>query len=134
MLLLVPIFKGIGLVVLLFIVNPLLIDFLFIRKSIQVFKAKINWRRISRVVAANIIVSAVVYSLLYFVGISYVLMLLLGFAGFIILYPIILGIIGGISTDDINLITRVSKGIPVIGSVIIGILKYTAVFVRISEN
>ncbi|MCL5680354.1 MAG: oligosaccharide flippase family protein, partial [Candidatus Marsarchaeota archaeon] len=107
MLLLVPIFKGIGLVVLLFIVNPLLIDFLFIRKSIQVFKAKINWRRISRVVAANIIVSAVVYSLLYFVGISYVLMLLLGFAGFIILYPIILGIIGGISTDDINLITRV---------------------------
>ena len=33
MLLLVPIFKGIGLVVLLFIVNPLLIDVLFIRKS-----------------------------------------------------------------------------------------------------
>jgi len=134
MLLLVPVFKGIGLVVLLFIVNPLLVDFLFIRKSMQVFKARINWTRIARVVAANIIVSAIVYSALYFTGISYALVLLFGAISFVILYPIILGVIGGISTEDINLILKVSKGIPAIGYAIRKILGYTMFFVKISKN
>jgi stage V sporulation protein B len=134
MLLLVPIFKGIGLVVLLFIVNPLLIDVLFIRKSIQVFKAKINWRRIFRVVIANIIVGFLMYGVLYFINVSYAIILLLAAIGFIALYPPFLGLVGGVTTSDINLIRKVSLNIPLIGSIISRLLDYVQVFARLSGN
>ena len=134
MLLLVPIFKGIGLVVLLFIVNPLLIDVLFIRKSIQVFKAKINWKRILRVVIANLIVGSLMYGVLYYVNVSYAIILLLAAIGFIVLYPPLLGIVGGVTISDINLIRKVSLNIPLIGRIISKLLDYVQVFARLSGN
>ncbi len=134
MIILVPLFKGIGLVVLLFMVNPLLIDIFFIRKSIQVFKAHINWKMISKVVVANLIVSAIVYAGLYFVDVPYDIILVFAAVGFIVLYPIILGLVGGITTSDISLAKRVSSNIPVLGLVISKLLSYTQIFVNIAKN
>ncbi len=134
MIILVPTFKGIGLVVLLFVINPLLVDVLFIRKSMQEFKARINWKRIARVVIANVLVGAIVYSGFYFVNVSYALILLFAAISFIILYPIFLGLLGGISMQDIELVKKVSVSIPVLGKAIKTILDYTQIFVNVGKN
>ncbi len=134
MLLLVPLFKGIGLIVLLFIVNPLLVDVLFIRKSIQVFKAKIDWKRILHVVAANLIVGFIMYASLYYLNVSYAVVLLLAALGFIALYPPFLGIVGGVTISDINLIRKVSSNIPLIGGIINKLLDYVQVFAKVRSR
>ena len=74
------------------------------------------------------------YGALYFLNVSYAIILLLAAIGFIVLYPPFLGIVGGVTTSDINLIRKVSLNIPLIGRVISKLLDYVQVFARLSGN
>ncbi|MCL5405071.1 MAG: oligosaccharide flippase family protein [Candidatus Marsarchaeota archaeon] len=130
MLLFVPLLKGIGLVILLFVVNPLLIDLLFISKSMRVFHVRLPWNKIGRIIAANIIVSAILYAVTLAFSSQYIPIVIFGIAGFIVLYPPMVSITGGLKKSDIELLRKVSSGMPVISAILSKLLSYSMFFVR----
>ncbi len=127
---LIPMFKGLGTVLLLFFITPILGDIFFVRLMIRYFELKLKVRRLALAVVANLISAAILYALLIFLSWNYMLLLVVSFIAMLIAYPALLGLLGGIGKAEVEIVDRMSKGIPVVGSFIRVMAMYSSVFIR----
>ncbi len=126
--LLIPTLKGTGLVLLLFIINPVLYDIFFVYEIKKSFNVKINIRKIGKVLAANFISIAFVYPLVILLGGNYIPLIIGAMIIMILLYPPLLAVLKGVEKHDIATIRKVVGEIPVVGSIVSLLLDYSLLF------
>jgi O-antigen/teichoic acid export membrane protein len=125
---LVPLLGSIAYVILTFFGLHLLYDVLLIRKLFSKFKVHFKLKKLYKLVVANAIVSVVAFPLYWiFGGVS---LLVAGVILFLILYPLISTLIGGIDRGDIATIKAISKEIPLVGVILEIIANYANMLAR----
>jgi PST family polysaccharide transporter/lipopolysaccharide exporter len=124
----IPIFKGIGLIVLVYVITPILTDALFIWKSSRLYSLKFDFNKLYRISAANAVPMLLLVPLVVLWGGNYIPLLITGFVEVVIVYPITLARFRGIDKKDVARIRSMSHGIPVVGYVMGALLKYATIF------
>ncbi|MGC8537755.1 MAG: oligosaccharide flippase family protein [Candidatus Micrarchaeia archaeon] len=128
--LLIPTLKGFGTVLLLFLITPILSDIFFVRLMVKYFDLKLRVKRLLLAVAANAIAAGILYMLLIFLGWNYELLIVVAFFVMLVAYPALLGLLGGIGKEEVNIIEKMSTGIPVIGRFIRVLAVYSSKFMQ----
>ncbi|MDE1833315.1 MAG: oligosaccharide flippase family protein [Candidatus Micrarchaeota archaeon] len=126
--LLVPMFKGIGSAVLLFLITPILTSALF------AYGAKVNlgisqkMGRIYRTVVSAAISAAFLLPLVYVMGTHYIPLLVIGAVEQLLLYPAVLAKLSGIKRKDLEILTDFTAKIPLLNSAVAGLVRYAMIF------
>ncbi len=128
MLLLVYLFKGIGLAVLIFLIGPVLQCIFYTRRISSLYKIKTEYKRVFMVLISNILSFSAVYVLLSFLGNNYLLLVPLGILGVLILYPIVLGVTRSLEREDSKMMKELSTNMPVVGKLLCIVLSYAEAF------
>lgn len=126
---LVPIFKGVGLVSLLYFVTPGMLTVLGLRigKSMQI---SLDLMKLIKVIVAALISISLILPLLLIFGSNYILILILAAVEQIIVYPIIIAITGAAHKRDLQALKEIVKNIPVINRLINTLTNYSARFAK----
>lgn len=125
---LIPLFKGIGLVLILFIAMPVTTNVLFIRKSAKIFKLHFNMGKLYRILAANAITMLLVVPLIFFWQSNYIPLLITAAIEVIVVYPVILGKLRGLDLRDIKIMRSMMGSVPVVSSIVSALLRYSTNF------
>lgn len=128
MLLLVYYFHGLGLVILVFILEPLLLDIFYLNRISKLYKIRLEIGKISRVIIANIISFAIIYPIAILSGGNYIYAVIASIPAVIVVYPIVITLVGGMNRDDISLIRSSTGTMPVVGKMMSLILDYSSLF------
>ncbi len=127
---LIPLFKGIGLVLILFIIVPILTNILYIRSSDKLFRLGFDIMKLLRIMAANGISMLLIVPLIIIWQSNYIPLLITAAIELVIIYPIILGLVRGVDRNDTRILGSMTNKIPVLGAAFGAVLRYTAIFVR----
>lgn len=122
--------KGLGLIILIFILGPLLQDILYIRKIVRLYKIKTEVKKISLVILSNIVSFSIIYLIILPLSYNYIYLIIAAMIGTILLYPIILSFMGGMSIDENRMLKTAVKDIPLIGKIFTKILSYSRLAIR----
>ncbi|MCL4388998.1 MAG: oligosaccharide flippase family protein [Candidatus Marsarchaeota archaeon] len=126
----VPLFKGLGLVLLLYAITPIVTNILFIVKSAKLYKLGFDSGKLYRILGANAITMLLIVPLMPLFGGDYIALLIAGAIEVIIVYPIMLGVLKGLTRRDISILERMTRRIPVVSALFGRLLGYSAIFVR----
>ena len=107
-------FEGIGLVVLLFLIQPILSSIFLLNAIKSEFNLHIDSLKILRVFASNIIAFAFIIPFIIFASHSYIMLLIVGVLIILLVYPIVLAKTQAIETRDLNIIKNIGNSLPVI--------------------
>lgn len=133
-LLLIPImlpqWGGIGAALLLFVVNPVLVDIFFLRILIRDFGVKLGFSKLFRVVIANLLMAIFFLPLFYIFGGNYIGIVIASIVIAAILYPPLLSLTKGATKKDLETIVSVTKKTPVINGIIRKLAAYSMFFSR----
>lgn len=130
LLFLVPLYNGLGLVALLFIIIPVAMNILYMGKLRSVFKMKIEVARFARVILSSVVSAAFIIPLMYLFGGSTIPLLIAAAVEQLIIYPIIIAKLGAIDRKNTDLLAKITKGVPLVGQVIHSLTEYTNIFLR----
>ena len=126
--LLIPSYNGLGLVVILFLIVPMITNLLFMSKAQSLFKMKIEYGRFARVLVSSIVSSLFIIPLIYIFG-GYTIPLLIAAAiEQLILYPLVISRLGAIDRKNTALMEKITERIPVVGRVMRLLIAYTNIF------
>jgi O-antigen/teichoic acid export membrane protein len=107
-------FEGIGLVLLLFLIQPILSSAFLLNAIKSEFNLHINHLKILRVFASNIIAFAFIIPFIIFTPHYYIMLLIIGVLIILFVYPIFLAKTRAIETRDLNIIKNIGNNLPVI--------------------
>ncbi|MCL4381290.1 MAG: oligosaccharide flippase family protein [Candidatus Marsarchaeota archaeon] len=107
-------FEGIGLVLLLFLIQPILSSIFLLNAIKSEFGLRIDFLKISRVFASNIITFALIMPFILFASHYYIMLLVIGALLILFVYPIFLAKTKAIETGDLNIIRGIGNNLPVI--------------------
>lgn len=125
---LIPTFKGVGLVIILFVAVPITTNVLFIWKSAKLFKLGFDNGKLLRILAANAATMLLITPLILFWGANYIPLLISAAIEVIAVYPVMLGILKGMNMRDIAVMRTMTRRIPVISAAVGCLLAYAARF------
>jgi len=121
---LIPILKGMGFILTFFVITPLLVDILFVSYVIRTLKVRLNFGRLFRVIAANILGTLPLYLLVVVFGGNYIPLLIAGVITTMLAYPLALSALKGIERKDMENLRKFSSGIPFVSGVLRVLLDY----------
>jgi O-antigen/teichoic acid export membrane protein len=116
-------FSGLGLVVLLFFIAPIISSLLFITTLKKYVKLKIEINKILKLIIASIISVAIAYLLASNINYSS-LQIIIGIILVIFIYPITLNILNALDESDINNLNRLSENVVIVNSMLKFIINY----------
>ncbi len=122
--------KGLGLIILVFMLGPILETLFYLRRIVHLYKIRIDGRKISRVVAANILTFIIIYPLTFLFQQNYIYLIISAVAAAILLYPLLLTVVGGMDMSDSRFINDAAKNVPIIGKVLSWLLAYSRIVSR----
>ena len=128
--LLVPSMGGLGLVIVMLFLTPLLNTIIFVRKALKAFKVQLWLGKIIRATVANIMTVAVLYPVRQAFGGSYIPMLIVCAALYLVIYPVVLGLLKGIEREDMERMQRLAGKMPIVSQITPLVVRYTMLFVR----
>ncbi|MGC8648158.1 MAG: oligosaccharide flippase family protein [Candidatus Micrarchaeia archaeon] len=130
--LLIPLFKGVGLTVLLFVIAPLASDFLYVYGLRKTFNIGIKPEKISRVILANAISIVPIGIVGLAIGNTMMIPALIISAIIIVfVYPPTLVLVKGMKESDMEIVKKATKEVPVVGTVIKYLIGYSRIFLRL---
>jgi O-antigen/teichoic acid export membrane protein len=131
---LVPIYKGFGMTFTVSLATPLITILLYYSVLPKMLGMRLHPGRLVRVLAAAVIGVAISLPLLLAfpaLALWQTIALVVGTVVVLIAaYPPVLGLIGAVRKDDLDVISKVSKGIPIAGAVIRALSGYAQIFAR----
>lgn len=128
MLIAIYLFAGLGYVVSTYILLPLMLDFIFIRKLYRDFGVKLKVAKLAKLIIANLIVCCIAFIPALFInGIP---LLIASAIIFIVAYPLIAALIGGIGKEDVGIIRNLSSEVPIAGYVLNAFMDYIGLVLR----
>ena len=119
---LVPFIGSLAYVISTFILSPILMDLLFIRKLGTLFRINMRIGKVLRLVLVDILITAIAGVL--YLSMSGPMLLVVAAALFLMLYPVAAVKARGIERQDLNTIALLSKDIPIFGKILQFMLKY----------
>ena len=125
-------FGGVGAAMVLYVVGPVVADVLYlygIRKHIGV---KLSFGKTYRTVLAGIVSAALILPITL-VESNYIVLLAVAFVEQILIYPVILVYFGGADRGDLKGITRMTRGVPLVGSTVALLSSYAELFIHSRE-
>jgi O-antigen/teichoic acid export membrane protein len=128
--LLVPVLGGLGLAIVMLFVTQLLNTLIFVRKAVKAFNVKLWTGKIFRATVANIAAVSIIYPLRLALGGNYVFLLAISAILYVLIYPIILGILKGISHEDLERLVRITGKMPLFNRIVPLASQYTGIFIR----
>lgn len=114
---LIPLFDGVGAVVLLYLVSPLLTDIFFMHAVRKEFRIRLWTGKLTRTCIANAIIALLLLPDLAFLGGNY-LSIIVAAAIILVAYPPILYAVRGIDKKDIRALNEMAGGTPFIGRIV----------------
>jgi O-antigen/teichoic acid export membrane protein len=127
---LVPTFKGVGILALTFVITPIASVALYTRESRNVLKIKINARRLYRVLLAGAISTLFLVPMILVIGSNYILSLVCAAIIQLLVYPPLLSLVKGVSTKDLEILKDLTGHIPVLNVAVRALANYSSAFVR----
>jgi O-antigen/teichoic acid export membrane protein len=128
--LLVPEFKGIGLVVVMFIITPIVSVALYTREAGRSMGVHLATKKIFRVILAGLISAALLLPLMLALHGNYAVLLIAAAVEQIIAYPPIVAAVKGVTRSDLEVLKGITRSVPMF-STIIGVLAgYSGAFAR----
>lgn len=124
----VPFLSSLAYAIAVFLVTPIITSTIFLRKLSVMFKLDLRVKKVLRLIVANIIVSGIALPL-YFVF-NGIILLILAAALFLVLYPLVSALAGGVDKTDMSTIKDLSREIPLVGMVMGIMVDYAALVIR----
>lgn len=124
---LAPLLHVIGVIIALLYIGSIVTGMLFMN-YLKKIGIKMEMGQIGRLLLANVILGLVL-SIFLFVSLSWALLLLLGAAVLLLLYPILIAKLGAISSDEVELLRELSRSIPFFGTMLDKLLAYALFFI-----
>ena len=121
----VPSIGSIAYVISIFILSPILMDLLFIRKLSTLFRINIRTSKVLRLIIVDCLITAIA-GILY-LDMHGVMLLVMVAILFIVFYPVAAVKIRGIEKQDLRTIALLSKDVPIFGKMLLFMLKYAEV-------
>ncbi len=125
---LVPGFGGLAYALLTFLLLPLLIDIFLVGRTVRLFRIKLKFGKLFRLMIADVIVSAITLPL--YLAFSGILLLVSAAVVFLVLYPLVSALVGGVDRGDINTVKELSKSIPLVGGIMGMLTSYAGLVIR----
>ncbi len=119
---------GAGFVAAVSIAGSITTDLLYMHYIKSKLKLRVNYN-VSRVLAANLVVGAIMAAVLY-LGFSQFIQMVIGIAVLVVAYPPVIAYMRAINSDDIKILRESSKNIPVFGWIFRSMLDYAEFAVR----
>lgn len=120
-------FGGMGAIVLLYLISPLLIDVFFMYAVHRDFGIRLWSGKLTRTAVANAVMAAILVPDLIFLGGSFV-SIIVAAALILIAYPPVLYLMGGINKTDVSLLNDMTSKIPGIGAAVRALTAYASAF------
>jgi O-antigen/teichoic acid export membrane protein len=121
---LAPLWKAYGVILAIFIIGSIVSDILFIRLLHKDFGIRLEFGKLGRIVAANVLLGVVLIAATIISGNGY-LSLFLDAVLALILYPLIIAKLGGVDRIGTQLIRKASETIPLLGRAANALMNYT---------
>ncbi len=126
--LLIQRFDAYGVILSIFIIGPLLINYMYIRMLRNEFKIRLDYGKIGKLFTLALATWLIVTILNYYAtGISY-FTVLLDFVAVVLIYPPLLILTGSANSKNMDFVGRMTKGLPILGSFMAGIVRYATLF------
>lgn len=133
-LILLPIFvstlNGLGLTLIIFIIMPTILNIMLLNRAQKSFNVKIDFVSLGRVILSGIISALFIIPLILLLNSNYIPLLAAAAIEQIIIYPIIISHLGGINKEKLELMKRITIGIPFVGPIMRLLVEYTSIFVH----
>lgn len=126
----VPIFKGVGLSVIVFIITPMVSFIAYYSLVRKMLELKLAYKKIARALVAALISSATLIPVIIIFYNSSIFTLIFAMAELLIVYPPIVSILGGINRSDLVTIKDISSGIPIVGQALSILSSYAMHYVK----
>ncbi len=124
-------FEGIGLIILLFLVQPILSSILLLRKIRLEFKVNTKFLKIFKVLIANILTFVFIIPFILIIPSQYIILLAIGIILVLFAYPVFLAKTTAVTKDDLNTIKIIIKDIPIIKLFLNFYIRYVSFFINI---
>ncbi len=128
--LVVPNFAGLGLVLLMFIVMPLLSNVLFLNRAKISFNASLEYGTLGKVLLSALISALLTVPLQLLLGSNSIPLLIASAALVLVVYPVIISLLKGVDRERLSILNRVTRGLPVFGQLMRLLTGYTSIFLR----
>ncbi|MDE1871048.1 MAG: oligosaccharide flippase family protein [Candidatus Micrarchaeota archaeon] len=126
----VPLFGGVGLSILLYIITPTLMIILMTRAASRLIKVRPDIAKLARVFLAGLVSMAFLAPLLLLLKDNYIAILVLGALEQIAIYPIILALTGAANRKELKVLKDVTGSIPLLNAVMHALTRYSGYFAR----
>ncbi len=121
---------GLGLAILTFLVSPILVNIFMIRKAQKILGVKLDIARLVRVVVADLVSAAFIVPLMLFFNGNFIALIPTALVEQIVLYPVVLSLVKGVTMSDLDTLRRVTAKIPIGNAIVSLITAYTSAFMR----
>ena len=122
-------FQGIGLIVLLFLISPILGNIFFLYKLKKLFKVKIEYVKIARVLIANLITVLLIVPLILIAPNHFIVLPVIGAFLILFVYPVFLAKVKALTNEDIKRIKYISAKIPILRQILDFYMKFSGFFI-----
>jgi O-antigen/teichoic acid export membrane protein len=127
---LVPAFKGIGLVVVMFIITPIGSVLLYTREAERSINVHLATHKIYRVILAGLISAALLAPLMLALSGNYMVLLIAAAVEQIVAYPPIVAAVKGVTKGDLEVLKSITRSVPMFSTVISVLADYSGAFAR----
>ncbi|MDE1832899.1 MAG: oligosaccharide flippase family protein [Candidatus Micrarchaeota archaeon] len=126
---LTPMLKGIGVLLALFVITPILLDVIYIKALQSQFKLQHKYRSIIMVSLSSIALLAVLY------GISFALhqsriALVVNLAVALLLYPALIALFGGATKKNLDFISKTGERLSILAPLADAFVRYSSIFIK----
>lgn len=122
--LVVPEFKGVGLTAVVALVIPFVSFLVYMRLAGKLIGLKLDYGKISRITAASVITAIVIAPLPFIFSRSSITTLCLSAAVILVLYPLLVSRLNGLTRKDLSIITGLSNTMPIVGFPLAALAEY----------
>ncbi len=125
---------GEGLIILLFLVAPVINNFLFLRSAHKYIKFNIDIWKIFRVIASALVSAFLAFGILQFLQFGYLFQVLASILIVALVYPLIITIFRGTEEQDINNIKKFTEAVPIVRQFISLVIIYMQAITKHKSN
>jgi len=122
--------KGIGFILLFYMVAPIISLALYVPAAYSMLHIKLRWRRFLYILIAGLISAALILPLIALLGYDYIMLLVLALVEQLIAYPAIISVTGAANRKDLTNIMELTSSIPLLGRIMGILARYAMLFSR----
>lgn len=120
--------NGLGLVILIFVLVPIISDFLYLRRAASSFGIRLDIRMLGKVVLASAISALFIIPLILLIQNDNILLLIAAIVEQLAVYPIVAAYLGAVDKARLETLRKITAGLPVVSGFTDKLVDYASIF------